>query len=108
MNLSGPAVPIRLVIENPYFFAIPVLVPTPRRPAMVSSRLTPAGPGTPIRTGRSMPRSRTASSHFSTGSTSKPNCVMTTPGSPSWDSVAALPSSALQSADSGIAGCPSG
>jgi hypothetical protein len=33
MNRSGPAVAIRLEMENPYFLAIPALVPTPNRAA---------------------------------------------------------------------------
>jgi hypothetical protein len=33
MNRSGPVVPIRLVMEKPYFLAIPALVPTPKRVA---------------------------------------------------------------------------
>lgn len=68
---------MRLVTENPYFPAIPALVPTPKRPAYDSSRRTPAGPGTPMRIGRPIPRSRTASTHASTGALSKPNWVIT-------------------------------
>src|SRR6266699_4821098 len=55
-----------------------------------------------------MPRSRTASIQHRTGSTSKPNCVMTLPGRHRSVRAAAFFSSADQSTRSAMAGCPSG
>src|ERR1700735_2077827 len=56
MNLSGPALPSRLVIEKPYFLAIVADVETPSLEANPSSPLMLVGPGTATRTGRSTSR----------------------------------------------------
>lgn len=99
---------MRLVREKPYFLTTEALVPTPKRAAYAMSRRTPAGPGTPILIGRPTPRLRTSSTQASTGSTSKPNWVMT-PASSGWAaSASCLSRSADHRAVPSIEGWPSG
>ena len=71
--MSGPAVPISLVIEMPYLVSTEAEAPTPHRAAKRINVLMPAGPGIPTRTGASMPRPRNSSSQDSTGAASKLN-----------------------------------
>src|SRR5580704_3992922 len=108
MNLSGPALPSRLVIEKPYFLAIVAEVDTPSLEANPSSPLMLVGPGTPTRTGSSTPRRRTSASQSSTRSTSNSTWVTTAPGICSLDSAADLLSSADQSTWVGTSGWSAG